>query len=100
MSSFNAMRRDLLRAGGLGTVGAILPGIAQAASAQGTPEAPPALGVFDVRKYGATGDGKTLDTAAVNRTIEAAAAAGGGVVVFPAGTYLCFSIHLKSMVHL
>ena len=55
---------------------------------------------FDVRKYGATGDGKTLDTAAVNRAIEAAAAAGGGVVVFPAGSYLCFSIHLKSHVHL
>ena len=57
-------------------------------------------GYFDVRKYGATGDGKTLDTDAVNHAIEAAAAAGGGVVVFPAGNYLCFSIHLKSFVHL
>src|SRR6185437_2035903 len=56
--------------------------------------------VFDVRAHGATGDGKTLDTDAVNRAIEAAAKAGGGVVVFPAGTYLCFSIHLKSSVHL
>ena len=46
------------------------------------------------------GDGKTLDTEAVNHAIEAAAAAGGGVVFFPAGTYLCFSIHLKSQVHL
>jgi len=53
-----------------------------------------------VRKYGATGDGKALDTAGVNRAIEAAAAAGGGVVVFPAGSYLCFSIRLKSQVHL
>jgi polygalacturonase len=57
-------------------------------------------GVFDVRKFGADGDGKTLDTDAVNRAIEAAAAAGGGVVLFPGGTYLCFSIHLKSQVHL
>ena len=48
----------------------------------------------------ATGDGKTLDTDAVNHAIDAASAAGGGVVVFPPGTYLCFSIHLKSQVHL
>jgi polygalacturonase len=56
--------------------------------------------IFDVRKYGATGDGKTLDTASVNHAIEAAAASGGGVVLFSAGTYLCFSIHLKSQVRL
>ena len=36
----------------------------------------------------------------MNRAIEAAAAAGGGLVLFPPGTYLCFSIHLKSSVHL
>ncbi len=57
-------------------------------------------GFFDVRKYGATGNGKTVDTEAVNRAIEAAAAVGGGVVFFPAGSYVCFSIHLKSFVHL
>jgi polygalacturonase len=51
---------------------------------------------FDVRSFGAAGDGKTLDTAAINKAIEAAAAAGGGTVRFPAGTYLSFSIHLKS----
>ena len=56
--------------------------------------------LFNVRQYGATGDGKTLDTDAVNRAIAAAAAAGGGTVLFPAGVYLCFSIHLKSNVHL
>src|ERR1700752_3273473 len=53
-------------------------------------------GVFDVRAFGARGDGHVLDTPAVNRAIEAAAAAGGGTVLFPAGTYLCFSIRLKS----
>ena len=51
---------------------------------------------FNVRDFGATGDGKTLDTDAINRAIEAASAAGGGTVQFPAGTYLSFSIRLKS----
>ena len=55
---------------------------------------------FDVRAFGATGDGKTLDTAAINRAIDAAAGAGGGTVLFPAGTYLSTSIHLKSHVAL
>jgi polygalacturonase len=53
-----------------------------------------------VLAFGATGDGKTLDTPAVNKAIDAAAAAGGGTVYFPAGTYLCYSIHLKSSVAL
>lgn len=55
---------------------------------------------FDVKTFGATGDGQTLDTAAINKAIDAAAAAGGGTVVFPAGNYLSFSIHLKSHVGL
>lgn len=55
---------------------------------------------FDVRHYGAAGDGKTIDSPAMNRAFEAAAAAGGGTVVIPAGQYLCYSIHLKSNVAL
>jgi hypothetical protein len=51
---------------------------------------------FDVRTHGATGDGQTLDTAAIHRAIAAASAAGGGTVRFPAGTYLSFSIRLKN----
>ncbi|PYT84610.1 MAG: exo-poly-alpha-D-galacturonosidase [Acidobacteria bacterium] len=53
---------------------------------------------FDVRSFGATGDGNSIDTPAVNRAIEAAAAAGGGTVRFPAGTYACYSLHLQSNV--
>src|SRR3954447_11594468 len=56
--------------------------------------------VYDVREQGATGDGKKLDTPAINKAIETANAAGGGTVYFPAGTYLCYSIHLKSNVAL
>jgi len=64
---------------------------AQSVSGQGT---------FDVKAYGAKGDGKTLDTEAINKAIEAAAAAGGGTVRFPAGVYLSFSIRLKSNIAL
>jgi polygalacturonase len=55
---------------------------------------------FDVRTFGARGDGKTLDTDAINRAIEAAHAAGGGTVRFGAGTYLSTSIRLQSHVGL
>src|ERR1041385_2624708 len=57
-------------------------------------------GVYDVKTFGAKGDGKALDTAAINKTIDAAAAAGAGTVYFPAGNYLSVSIHLKSNIAL
>jgi polygalacturonase len=60
----------------------------------------PTSSTFDVKAYGATGDGKTIDTDAINKAIEAANAAGGGTVFFPAGTYASYSIHLKSNVAL
>ena len=60
----------------------------------------PASRVFDVRAYGAAGDGKTLDSDAINRTILAAAATGGGTVLFPPGTYVSASIRLKSNITL
>jgi polygalacturonase len=56
--------------------------------------------LYDVRALGAIGDGKSLDTPAINRAFEEAAAAGGGTVFFPAGNYLCYSIRLKSHVGL
>jgi polygalacturonase len=55
---------------------------------------------YDVRAFGAKGNGRTLDTAAINKAIDAAAAAGGGTVHFPAGSYLSFSIRLKSNIAL
>lgn len=51
---------------------------------------------FNVKAYGAKGDGSTLDTNAINNTIKAASQAGGGTVYFPAGTYLSYSIRLES----
>ena len=52
--------------------------------------------VYDVKDFGAKGDGKTLDHVAINKAIETATSEGGGQVVVPAGTYLCGSIRLKS----
>jgi hypothetical protein len=46
------------------------------------------LGWFDVTDYGAVGDGSTDDTSAIQDTIDACAAAGGGTVYFPPGTYV------------
>ncbi len=50
----------------------------------------------DIRDYGAVGDGKAIDSIAINRAIEAASARGGGTIIVPPGEYLCFSIRLKS----
>ena len=55
---------------------------------------------YNIKDYGAVGDGKTIDSPAINKAIDAAAEAGGGTVCFPAGTYLCFTIRLKSHIGL
>ena len=90
------LRRDLLKMSPL-AVGGLAASYSSGAFGQSAAGSPL---LFDVRAYGATGTGKTLDTPGVNAAIAAAAAAGGGTVVFPAGTYLCFSIRLKSHVDL
>jgi polygalacturonase len=56
--------------------------------------------VFDVTAFGAKGDGKTQNRAAINQAIEAAAAAGGGTVEVPAGTFVTGSVRLRSNVTL
>jgi polygalacturonase len=73
---------------------------ARAGSAQARNRAIDGSGIFNVRAFGATGNGKTVDTGAINRAIEAAAVSGGGTVRFPAGTYLSFSIRLKNNITL
>jgi polygalacturonase len=61
---------------------------------------------FDIRKYGAVPDGKTLATSAIAKAIDACAAAGGGRVVVPGGsepgglTFLTGAVHLKGNVNL
>jgi polygalacturonase len=55
---------------------------------------------FNVRAFGAFGDGRNLDSPAIDKAINACAQSGGGTVLVPAGTYLSGSIHLKSNIHL
>jgi polygalacturonase len=104
-----ASRRDLLRYGVAGASAATLPvaafasddpwahaaAIAAAVQAPVFPER-----TFDVTAFGAKGDGVTLGSDAFAGAIAACAAAGGGRVLVPAGTFLTGAIHLKSGVEL
>jgi polygalacturonase len=57
-------------------------------------------GVVNVKEFGAKGDGKTIDSDAINQAIETAAIQGGGTIYFPPGNYLSYSIRLKSHIRL
>ena len=62
-----------------------------------TPVAPVAAGGgFNARDFGATGDGQTKDTVALQQALDACAAAGGGTVVVPPGVYRTGSIVLRA----
>jgi len=114
-SSGGVDRRALMKVVSGGILGAIAvqqvqaqPSLAAATRASAgeparakAPAAPVSVaGVYDVKAFGATGDGTTIDSDAINKAIEAASAAGGGTVRFPAGTYASFSIRLKSNISL
>jgi hypothetical protein len=56
--------------------------------------------IFDVRTFGATGDGATLDTKAIQTAIDKCSAARGGTVLVTNGNYVVGTIYLKSDVRL
>jgi len=90
-------RRDLLK---LSPLALASTAIGHTAFAEAPSPAAAAEACFNVRTYGATGDGKTVDTPAINKAIADVAAKGGGMLIFPAGTYMCFTIRLASNVSL
>jgi len=99
MDIFNSRRRELLKLSGMG-LAAVAAGSVPSAYAATKSSIKTTPDIFDVRAFGAVGDGKVVDSPAINKAIEAAAAAGGGTVLFPAGTWLSFSVRLKSHVDL
>jgi len=56
--------------------------------------------IFNITRYGAVADGKTLCTEAIQKAIDACADAGGGRVIVPSGTFLTSTIFIKSYVNL
>ena len=75
-------------------------GRGQVKTSDNTPAPAAELSTVSVKDFGATGDGATLDTKAVQDAIEYVAANGGGLVTVPKGIYLCGSIWLRSKVEL
>ena len=105
MWSKQSARRGFLKTAGAGIAGvtglALGSGIPTSAAQNSAGTGHPGNSspvAFDVRTFGAIGDGKAVDTPAINGAIDAAAAAGGGTVYLRSGNYLCYSIHLKSKV--
>lgn len=92
-------RRGFLKAAGTGVAAGALVTLPKTAVAQNSADRQ-GQADFAVTAFGAKGDGSALDTDALNAAIDAASRAGGGTVLFPAGSYLCYSIHLKSNVAL
>jgi polygalacturonase len=97
------VRRDFLKIVGAGFAGASLNAASALPQGRASKKGSANIsgeGVLNVRNLGATGDGTTLDSPAINKAIETASAAGGGTVHFPAGNYLSYSIRLKSNISL
>ncbi len=73
---------------------------AEAAKTSNADAATLGVRVYNIRNYGAKGDGVTLDTAGLQAAIDACSRDGGGTVLVPAGTFLIGTVELKNYVTL
>ncbi|MGP8243948.1 MAG: glycoside hydrolase family 28 protein [Bryobacteraceae bacterium] len=93
-------RRFLQASASLATLGLARPAAPERRAKQvrhGDETRPPKSAVtLNIRDYGATGDGKTKDTGAIQQTIDRCSVFGGGEVLVPAGDYLTGAIALRS----
>ncbi|RGC69815.1 Poly(beta-D-mannuronate) C5 epimerase 4 [Micromonospora sp. MW-13] len=92
-------RRSALLRGGAVAAGLGTAAVGVAAMGPWSSDGSGGQGVVDVREHGARGDGRSDDTAPLQRAIDAAGRAGG-IVFFPPGTYLTGRLTLRSRVHL
>ncbi|AEW02191.1 glycoside hydrolase [Niastella koreensis] len=92
---------EQLKLPALAVAGAALPAIAtHAAPSHNTSDSLPGARIFNVRDFGAKGDGKTLNTKAIQAAIDACNKENGGTVLIPAGDFICGTVELKSNVTL
>jgi hypothetical protein len=56
--------------------------------------------IFDITKYGAKGDGKTVNTKAIQQAIDECSKAGGGTVLFPKGEFVTGTLIMKNDVNI
>ncbi|WP_315822760.1 glycosyl hydrolase family 28-related protein [Paraflavitalea speifideaquila] len=94
---FEKMAVPALTVAGAGLIG--MPAMATPAD-NSLDEKLPIGSIYNVRDFGAKGDGQTLDTAAIQAAIDACNSAGGGTVLIPVGDFICGTIELRSGVTL
>ena len=82
------------------TMGSVLTTVGSATEPNNTMEATLGTRVYNIRHYGAKGDGRTLDTTAVQRAVDACHKEKGGTVLVPSGDFVVGTIELKSNVTL
>src|ERR1039458_4978090 len=81
-----------------GVLGALGARAQSASSPQGAQPGVAEDGLYNVRAFGARGDGKRFDTDAIQKAIDTCAANGGGTVHLPAGVYLCATLTIRGNV--
>jgi polygalacturonase len=105
MADTRLERRDFLKRAAQGALAAtaLAPiaisqtGAKQAPQKHEVPTAPPKPALtFNVRDFGATGDGQTKDTAAIQQALDRCGVLGGGEVLVPAGDYATGCLSLRS----
>ena len=96
-------RREWLQRGSalaMMTGAALVPGSAEAEQTTSQAAETAGVRVYNIRAFGAKGDGTTLDTRALQEAIDRCTAEGGGTVLVPAGRFLIGAVELKSNVTL
>jgi hypothetical protein len=94
--SFSRRRFSGAASAGIAAAASQIVGAAQTGGSRG----PSGIPVYDVRDFGAKGDGSTIDTAAVQAAIDACSRNKGGTVFIPAGNFVIGTVELKSNITL